>query len=74
MVLQKLIWLEKVGFGVGDMVVNVVIFLMMLIIIFFYIDIFGLKLFDMVLMFLLVCIFDVISDLFMGMVIDCYIS
>ena len=39
----KLSVMEKIGFGAGDMAVNVVISSMMLIITFFYTDIFGLK-------------------------------
>ena len=38
----KLTVLEKVGFGAGDMAVNVVISSMFLIVAFFYTDIFGL--------------------------------
>ena len=74
MVSQKLTRLEKVGFGAGDMAVNVVISSMMLIITFFYTDIFGLKPSDMALMFLLVRILDAISDPLMGMVTDRYTS
>ena len=40
---QKLSTVEKVGFGAGDMALNVVISSMMLIITFFYTDIYGLK-------------------------------
>lgn len=40
---QKLPVLEKIGFGAGDMAVNVVISSMMLIITFFYTDVYGLK-------------------------------
>ena len=39
----KLTVLEKVGFGAGDMAVNVVISSMFLIVAYFYTDIFGLK-------------------------------
>lgn len=71
---QKLSHLEKIGFGAGDMAVNVVISSMMLIITFFYTDIFGLKPTDMALMFLLVRFLDAISDPLMGMVTDRYTS
>ena len=74
MVSQKLTRLEKVGFGAGDMAVNVVISSMMLIITFFYTDIFGLKPSDMALMFLLVRILDAISAPLMGMVTARYTS
>ena len=40
---QKLTVLEKIGFGAGDMAVNVVISSMFLIITFFYTDVFGIK-------------------------------
>lgn len=71
---QKLTHLEKVGFGAGDMAVNVVISSMMLIITFFYTDVFGLKPTDMALMFLLVRLLDAVSDPLMGMVTDRYTS
>lgn len=71
---QKLSQLEKVGFGAGDMAVNVVISSMMLIITFFYTDVFGLKPTDMALMFLLVRLLDAVSDPLMGMVTDKYSS
>ncbi|MAF76276.1 MAG: MFS transporter [Idiomarinaceae bacterium] len=71
---QKLSHLEKVGFGAGDMAVNVVISSMMLIITFFYTDVFGLKPTDMALMFLLVRLLDAVSDPLMGMVTDRYTS
>ena len=48
---QKLSTLEKVGFGAGDMALNVVISSMMLIITFFYTDIYGLKTTDLALLF-----------------------
>lgn len=40
---HKMSVIEKIGYGSGDMAVNVVISSMMLIITFFYTDIFGLK-------------------------------
>ncbi|QSX33119.1 MFS transporter [Shewanella avicenniae] len=66
----KLSTFEKVGFGAGDMAVNVVISSFFLIISFFYTDIFGLKPTDMGLMFLIVRILDGIADPLMGMVTD----
>ncbi|QJR81261.1 MFS transporter [Alteromonas pelagimontana] len=71
---HKLTHLEKVGFGAGDMAVNVVISSMMLIITFFYTDIFGLKPTDLALMFLLVRFLDAISDPLMGIITDRYTS
>ena len=50
---QKLTVLEKVGFGAGDLAVNVVISSMFLILTFFYTDIFGLKPSDVALLLLL---------------------
>ncbi|MDC2889733.1 MFS transporter [Psychrosphaera algicola] len=69
---QKLSYLEKVGFGAGDMAVNVVISSMMLIISFFYTDVFGLKPTDMAILFLSVRLLDAISDPLMGMITDKY--
>lgn len=71
---QKLSKLEKIGFGAGDMAVNVVISSMMLIITFFYTDIYGLKPSDMALMFLLVRFLDAVSDPLMGTITDKYTS
>ncbi len=70
MTTQKLSTLEKVGFGAGDMAVNVVISSMMLIITFFYTDIFGLKPSDLAIMFLLVRFIDAVSDPLMGTITD----
>ena len=70
MTTQKLSKLEKIGFGAGDMAVNVVISSMMLIITFFYTDIFGLKPSDLAIMFLLVRFIDAISDPLMGTITD----
>ena len=70
MSMHKLSQREKIGFGAGDMAVNVVISAMMLIITFFYTDVYGLKPADMALMFLLVRIIDAITDPLMGMLTD----
>lgn len=67
---QKLSIIEKIGFGAGDMAVNVVISSMMLIITFFYTDVFGLKPGDVALLFLLVRMLDAVADPLMGMVTD----
>ncbi len=67
---QKLSTLEKVGFGAGDMALNVVISSMMLIITFFYTDIYGLKTTDLALLFVLVKFIGAIADLAMGQLTD----
>lgn len=67
---QKLSTLEKVGFGAGDMALNVVISSMMLIITFFYTDIYGLKTTDLALLFVLVKFVGAIADLMMGQLTD----
>lgn len=67
---QKLSTLEKVGFGAGDMALNVVISTMMLLITFFYTDIYGLKTSDLALLFVVVKIVGAIADLGMGQITD----
>lgn len=67
---QKLTILEKIGFGAGDMAVNVVISSMFLIITFFYTDVFGIRPQDLALLFLLVRGIDAITDPLMGMLTD----
>jgi GPH family glycoside/pentoside/hexuronide:cation symporter len=71
---QKLSLLEKVGFGAGDMALNVVISSMMLIITFFYTDIYGLKTSDLALLFLIVKFVGAVADLVMGQITDRYTS
>jgi GPH family glycoside/pentoside/hexuronide:cation symporter len=66
----KLSVMEKIGFGAGDMAVNVVISSMMLIITFFYTDIFGLKAADVAILFLVVRLIDAVTDPLMGMITD----
>ncbi len=67
---QKLTTLEKVGFGAGDMALNVVISSMMLIITIFYTDIYGIKTSDLALLFGTVKIVGGISDLIMSQITD----
>lgn len=67
---QKLSVTEKVGFGAGDMALNVVISSMMLIITFFYTDIYGLKTTDLALLFVVVKVIGAVSDLVMGQLTD----
>jgi glycoside/pentoside/hexuronide:cation symporter, GPH family len=71
---QKLSALEKVGFGAGDMALNVVISSMMLIITFFYTDIYGLKTEDLALLFVLVKFIGAVADLAMGQMTDRFTS
>ncbi|MBF8999933.1 MULTISPECIES: MFS transporter [Vibrio] len=66
----KLSVLEKVGFGSGDMAVNVVISSMMLIITFFYTDIFGIKASDLAMLFIVVRLIDAVTDPLMGIITD----
>jgi glycoside/pentoside/hexuronide:cation symporter, GPH family len=68
--LNKLTVLEKVGFGAGDMAVNVVISSMMLIITYFYTDVFGLRPSDLALMFIAVRGLDAVADPSMGLITD----
>lgn len=70
----KLTVLEKVGFGAGDMAVNVVISSMFLIVSFFYTDVFGLKPTDMGVLFLAARLIDAITDPLMGLITDRYKS
>lgn len=71
---QKLSVLEKVGFGAGDMAVNVVISSMFLIIAFFYTDIFGLKPTHMGILFLAARLVDAVTDPLMGLITDRFTS
>ncbi|MFM2484045.1 MFS transporter [Celerinatantimonas yamalensis] len=66
----KLSVIEKVGFGSGDMAVNVVISSMMLIITFFYTDIFGLRAQDLAALFIVVRLIDAVTDPLMGIITD----
>jgi GPH family glycoside/pentoside/hexuronide:cation symporter len=70
----KLTVLEKIGFGAGDMAVNVVISSMFLIVSYFYTDIFGLKPTDMGVLFLAARLIDAITDPLMGLITDKYKS
>ena len=71
---QKLSTLEKVGFGAGDMALNVVISSMMLIITFFYTDIYGLRTADLAALFVAVKIVGAVADLVMGQVNDAVLT
>jgi GPH family glycoside/pentoside/hexuronide:cation symporter len=67
---QRLKVLEKVGFGAGDLAVNVVISAMFLILTFFYTDVFGLKPSDVALLLLLANLVDAVTDPLMGLLND----
>ena len=69
---SKLSVLEKVGFGAGDMALNVVISTMMLLITFFYTDIYGLKVTDLAALVLTVKLVGALSDLLMGKITDTF--
>jgi GPH family glycoside/pentoside/hexuronide:cation symporter len=71
---QKLSTLEKVGFGAGDMALNVVISSMMLIITFFYTDVYGLRTRDLALLFVLVKVIGAVSDLVVGQMTDTFLT
>nr|WP_085986725.1 MFS transporter [Massilia timonae] len=71
---QKLSTLEKVGFGAGDMALNVVISSMMLIITFFYTDIYGLRTADLAALFVAVKVVGALADLAMGQVNDAVLT
>jgi GPH family glycoside/pentoside/hexuronide:cation symporter len=71
---QKLSTLEKVGFGAGDMALNVVISSMMLIITFFYTDVYGLRTRDLALLFVLVKVIGAVSDLAVGQMTDTFLT
>jgi glycoside/pentoside/hexuronide:cation symporter, GPH family len=66
----KLTVLEKVGFGAGDMAVNVVWSAMLFIAPLFYTDVFGLKATDMGLLLLAARLVDAVTDPLMGLITD----
>tara|TARA_B100000963_G_scaffold87951_1_gene75504 strand:+ start:304 stop:1650 length:1347 start_codon:yes stop_codon:yes gene_type:complete len=61
---------EKLGFGAGDMAINIVVTTMLLIIAFFYTDIYGLDPADMAVLFVVVRLIDAFSDPIMGIISD----
>lgn len=70
--LQKLSVTEKVGFGAGDMAVNVMIAAMFYFMQYFYTDIFGLKPVHVGTLFLAARFIDAFSDPIMGLITDKY--
>ena len=71
---QKLSVAEKVGFGAGDMAVNVMIAAMFYFMQYFYTDIFGLKPVHVGTLFLAARFIDAFSDPVMGLLTDKYKS
>lgn len=67
---MKLSITEKLGFGAGDMAVNIVMITMQLIIAYFYTDIYGLDPADMGILFIVVRLIDAFSDPVMGLITD----
>src|SRR5690606_8085600 len=65
---------EKVGFGAGDMAVNVMIAAMFYFMQYFYTDIFGLKPAHVGTLFLVARLIDAVSDPLMGLITDKYKS
>ena len=70
MSVMKLSTREKIGFGAGDMAVNIVMITMQLIIAYFYTDIYGLDPADMAILFIVVRLIDAFSDPVMGIITD----
>jgi len=70
MSVMKLSITEKIGFGAGDMAVNIVMITMQLIIAYFYTDVYGLDPADMGVLFIVVRLIDAFSDPAMGMITD----
>lgn len=66
----KLILKEKVGYGMGDVVVNLVWWGVLVYLVVFYIDMFGIIVVVVVMLFFVVCFFDGVIDIIMGMIVD----
>lgn len=62
---------EKIGYGLGDVVVNLVWCGVLVYFVVFYIDIFGISVVVVVMLFLVVWLFDGVIDIIMGMIVDC---
>ncbi|MDQ8205254.1 MFS transporter [Pelagicoccus sp. SDUM812003] len=67
---RKLSVLEKVGFGAGDMSINVMVAALFYLISFFYTDIFGLNPTHMGILFLVARFVDAFTDPMMGLITD----
>ncbi len=67
---MKLTIVEKIGFGAGDMAINVVIIAMQLLLAYFYTDIYGLRAVDVGVLFVVVRMIDAFIDPAMGILTD----
>jgi GPH family glycoside/pentoside/hexuronide:cation symporter len=67
---MKLSVLEKIGFGAGDMAINIIIIAMQLLLAYFYTDIYGLHAADVGVLFVVVRLIDAIIDPLMGVLTD----
>lgn len=66
----KLSWLQRIGFGSGDLAQNLIYQTISMYLLFFYTDIFGLNAADASLMFLIVRLIDVLWDPLVGTFVD----
>ena len=66
----KLSWLQRIGFGAGDLAQNLIYQTVSMYLLFFYTDIYGLSPADAALMFLVVRIVDVVWDPLVGAYVD----
>lgn len=66
----KLSWLQRIGFGSGDLAQNLIYQTICMYLLFFYTDIYGLQLAHAATMFLVVRMVDVLWDSFVGTYID----
>ncbi len=66
----KLSWLQRIGFGSGDLAQNLVYQTICMYLLFFYTDIYGLDAGDAALMFLIVRLIDVLWDPLVGTFVD----
>lgn len=66
----KLSWLQRIGFGSGDLAQNLIYQTISMYLLFFYTDIFGLDAGDAALMFLIVRLIDVLWDPLVGAFVD----
>ncbi len=66
----KLSWLQRIGFGSGDMAQNLIYQTVCMYLLFFYTNIYGLSAGDAALMFLIVRIVDVLWDPLVGTYVD----
>lgn len=66
----KLSWIQRIGFGSGDLAQNLIYQTISMYLLFFYTDIFGLEAGDAALMFLIVRLIDVLWDPLVGTFVD----